>query len=66
MSEYVPDNYDAWTWHEAQMERETAKRQRCGECDNPIYDDFCFYINGEYICRDCIEDYYMVETPCEE
>ena len=63
---YVPDNYDAWSRHQDQMERELAERQRCSECDEPITDDYCYLINGEYICQDCMNSYYMVETPVDE
>lgn len=63
---YCPDMYDAFCWHEAEKERELAKRQVCSECDAPITSDWCYYINGEYICEDCMRDYYMVETPVED
>ena len=66
MGEYIPDMYDAWSRHEEQQERELAKRQRCSECDEPITDDYCYLINGEYICQDCMNDYYLVETPVED
>lgn len=27
----------------------------CCYCNNPIEDDFCYEINGELICTDCLE-----------
>ena len=64
--EHCPDMYDAFTWHEAQREKEAARRQCCDECGEPIWEDFCYYIDGNYICKDCLDRYYMVETPCED
>ena len=29
----------------------------CSECEKPIQDDFCFVINGEPICEECMEQY---------
>lgn len=45
------DNYDR-----AQA-KALAKRPRCSECDNPIQDDFCYLINGELICEECLSEY---------
>lgn len=60
----IPDNYDLWKSYEAQQE---AKLARCPVCDNPrcrkrIQDDFYFYIGGEILCQDCMEDRYMYRT----
>lgn len=63
---YVPDMYDMWKLHEDQKERELAKYPRCSECGSTITEDFCYYISGEYVCKDCIVEYYMVETPVED
>lgn len=29
----------------------------CSECEKPIEDEFCFVINGEPICEECMEQY---------
>ncbi len=34
-----------------------AKLPRCSECDEPIQDDFCYEINGEIICEECLKEY---------
>ena len=47
------------------QEQELAKRQRCSECDEPITEDYCYCINDEYICEDCMEQ-YKVETPVDD
>lgn len=42
--------------HEAEQEAWLAERPICADCDEPIQDDHCFEINGEYICPRCMED----------
>ena len=42
--------------HEAEQEAWLAERPVCADCDEPIQDDHCFEINGEYICPRCMED----------
>lgn len=62
---YIPDNYAAWKQYQDERNRQLAGRQVCSECDEPITDEYCYYINGEYICSDCMEQ-YKVETPVED
>lgn len=50
-----PDNYSKWEKHERQAEAWLAKRPVCCYCDEPIQDDFCYEINGELICDDCLD-----------
>lgn len=47
-------DFDAW---DAEQERRLARLPRCADCDNPIQDETAFYINGEWICEDCMEAY---------
>lgn len=63
--ERVPDNYDAFCKYEAEQERQLSKRQVCDCCGYPITDDECLHYKGDYICKNCMETYYMVETPVE-
>ena len=65
MREYVPDNYDMWEAHETQREMEISRRAVCSDCGEPIMSDLCYYINDEYICETCMED-YLVVTPEED
>lgn len=41
----------------AAEERALERLPRCSECDEPIQDDFCYEINGELICEDCLKGY---------
>lgn len=52
----MPDNYSQWEERERQQEAWLAERPVCADCDEPIQDDHCFEINGEYICPRCMED----------
>lgn len=54
-----------WDKHCEQQERELAKRQVCDCCGEPIMEDHCYRIFGEYVCQDCLEEDYMVDTPVE-
>jgi formylmethanofuran dehydrogenase subunit E len=44
---------------DAQQQNELKKLPVCADCDNPIQDESAFYINGEWICEDCMEAYRM-------
>ena len=50
------DNYDR-----AQAQA-LAKLPRCSECDEPIQDDYCYEINGELICEECLKDNHRKST----
>ena len=52
----VPDNYDQWERHDAEQEAKLELLPQCSECGEPIQDDFCYEINGELICEDCLEN----------
>lgn len=30
----------------------------CAECGQPIQDDYCYEIDGEIICEECLNDNY--------
>ena len=53
----APDNYSQWEAHEREAERWLARRPVCIECEEHIQEDSAFYINGEWICENCIEIY---------
>jgi formylmethanofuran dehydrogenase subunit E len=41
-------------------DREETKRLSrlpvCAECGEPIQDEICYEINGEFICPECLDD----------
>lgn len=53
-----PDNYSQWENHERQTEARLAKRPVCCYCEEPIQDDFCYEINGECYCEDCLDMHF--------
>lgn len=56
------DNLDLWNIHEAEQERKLARLPVCSYCDEPIQDDFCYEIDGELICEDCLNDNHRRNT----
>lgn len=44
----------------ARKERELRRRPKCCECGEHIQTEYCFEVNGEYICEDCMNDYHRV------
>lgn len=51
------DNYSMWEAHDAEQNRQLERLPRCADCDEPIQDETAYYINGEWICEDCMEAY---------
>lgn len=56
------DNYEIWAAHDAELERELAKRPVCAECGDPIQTEHCYEVKGELICPDCMEKYHRKYT----
>ena len=48
-------DFDRW---DAEQQRKLDKLPKCYYCDEPIQGDFCFVINGECICEDCLEEHH--------
>ena len=55
--QYTGDPYADYLAHERDQERWLEKLPRCSECGEPIQDEFAYYINDEYICEECLEQY---------
>lgn len=53
---YINDPLDAYAETE-ELEDAVEVLPVCSECEKPIQDDFCFVINGEPICEECMEQY---------
>ena len=50
----IPDNYDLWEQHQAEQDIAEENLPECSECGEKIRDDFCYEIEGEPICDDCM------------
>lgn len=59
---YIPDNYDMWARHDAEQEIELQKLPKCDKCKKPMQDEYCYDIEGEYICEDCLKKHYRVSV----
>ena len=59
---YVPDYLDHWAEHNRQQEAELNRLPKCCECCEPIQDDYCFQINDEIICEQCLVENYRIST----
>lgn len=49
--------------HQAAQDRQLAQLPVCADCDHPIQDETAYYINGEWICRDCMSTYEREVLP---
>ena len=61
----IPDNYDLYEAYERRQEQMLGRLPRCDnkKCRHGIIqDEFYFYIGGEILCRECMEDRYMLRT----
>ena len=53
---YIPDAYDQWKKHDAEMEEELWKLPVCAYCCEPIQTEYCFKTDDGLVCEDCMED----------
>lgn len=57
MLERIPDALDQWDKYDAEQCRLMDQLPECADCGHPIQDETAFYINGEFICENCMESY---------
>lgn len=58
----VGDNYDLWKRQDARQQLELAQRPECTYCAESIQDDYCYEINDELICQECLESHFRKST----
>lgn len=58
----IPDNYDMWEANELAKERRLKELPECDYCHHPIQDEDYYYINGEYICPNCLDENFKRKT----
>lgn len=54
---YTDDPFDAYADTTEELENAVEVLPLCSDCEKPIEDEFCFVINGEPICEECMEQY---------
>ena len=52
----IPDNYDKWCAYQDEQERAEEALPECCHCMKHILDDFCFFIEGDIWCEECMKD----------
>ena len=53
-------DFDRW---DAEQNRRLAQLPVCVECEEPIQDEMAYYINGEWICEHCMDNYKIGVLP---
>lgn len=53
---FCVDPYTDFVQHDKEQQAGLEKRPKCEYCGKHIQDDDLFYINGEIICEDCLND----------
>ena len=56
---YVPDVYEQWKQHEDKQQLELDKLPKCYYCNETIQDEYCYEINDELICVDCLNEHFI-------
>ncbi len=59
---YVPDNLDAYRWHETQQARLLEHLPECAYCGEPIQATHLYLINGDTYCPECLENEFRKEV----
>lgn len=60
---YTDDPLMDYSRYEADQERQLEQLPVCEDCGEHIQDDTAFYINGEWICHDCMSSYEREVLP---
>ena len=58
----IPDNLDLYERHEREQAKKLNELPVCSNCGEPIQDETAYYINGEWICNDCMENCFAVRV----
>ena len=51
------DPYMDFLSHDAYQEERLNSLPQCDECGEPLQDDYCYKIDGEYICEECMSNH---------
>lgn len=62
---YIPDNYDAFIWHENAIERYEKTLPQCACCKEPIRSEKAYDVDGWY-CEDCFNAWAEDISTCTE
>ena len=59
---YTDDPVADYHTYAADQERELAKLPKCYVCGEAIQDDYCYMVNDEPVCEECMNRDYRVST----
>lgn len=59
---YLPDYNDLHREHEARQQRELDRLPKCEYCGKPITNEHLYNINGDVICKECLNDNFRKNT----
>lgn len=48
--------------YDAERQKELDRLPKCYICGEPIQSDFCYKINDELVCEECLKDDFRVQT----
>ena len=51
---YTDDPIADFHRHDAEQQKMLDRLPRCSECNKPIQDEFCYEVNDELICYECM------------
>lgn len=53
---YIPDYLDNWDAYDREREESLEQLPICSCCGERIMDDFCYVIDGDFICDSCMAE----------
>lgn len=59
---YTDDPLADFARYDAEQQEALGKLPKCSECDEPIQDEYAYYINGEWVCECCMREHYRKEV----
>ena len=59
---YIPDYFDKWSEYSRQQGEALNRLPKCCECNQPIQDEYAYYIHDEWICQACMDRNYKEEV----
>ncbi len=59
---YSDDPVRDFMMHDAKQTQWLEQQPVCSECDEHIQDEYCYEINGELICEDCLNTNHKKRT----
>lgn len=59
---YTGEPLDDFYAYDDEEEARIAMLPRCGICDEPLIDDYCFEIEGDHVCENCLHKHFKVRV----